>query len=125
MESVSGIVAGTLGLAALSYAIFGPVYRTGMQGTASISEVGLHPLGVIIMLILLVSFVCQAIFAVLHNRIGKQQWRVLLGISTTFIVLLTLLSLLSIGILLIPGTLFSVITFALSFAKSGQVTAVV
>jgi hypothetical protein len=51
---------------------------------------------------------------VVHSRTGASVWRIVLWASTAVIVMLTLLTVWSIGQFLLPSTLFAVLASALS-----------
>ncbi len=118
-EAACGLLAALFGLSGLAYALFGPTYSfansSGQSGTASLVQVGIQPVTLIILGILVLGFIGVAAGAVVHSRTGGSGWRVVLWVSTAFLVILTFLSLLSIGVLLLPGTLFALLASALSF----------
>ena len=120
LEAVCGLLAALLGLSGLAYALFGPTYSftnsSGQSGTANLVQVGIEPVTLIILGILVLGFIGVAASALVHGRTGGHGWRVVLWVSTVVLVILTILSLLSIGVLLLPGTLFALLASALSLA---------
>ncbi len=118
LEASCGLLAALLGLLGLAYALFGPTYSfansSGQSGTANLVQVGIQPITLIILGILVFGLIGVAAGAVVHSRIGGSGWRVVLWVSTAVLVILTFLSLLSIGVLLLPGTLFALLASALS-----------
>ena len=119
LEAACGLLAALFGLLGLAYALFGPTYSfansSGQSGTANLVQVGIQPVTLIILGILVLGFIGVAAGAVVHSRTGGSWWRVVLWVSTAVLVVLTFLSLLSIGVLLLPGTLFALLASALSF----------
>ncbi len=118
LEAVCGLLAALFGLLGLTYALFGPTYSfansSGQSGTANLVQVGIQPFTLVILGILVLGLIGVAASAVVHSRTGGNGWRVVLWVSTTVLVILTFLSLLSIGVLLLPGTLFALLASALS-----------
>src|SRR5258708_6578141 len=118
-EAACGLLAALFGFLGLAYVLFGPVYRfessSGQSGTANLLQVGIQPSALIALCILSLGLIGVAISAVVHSRTGGRGWRIVLWISTAVIVILTLLSLLSIGVFLLPSTLFALLASALSF----------
>lgn len=118
-EAPSGVLAALFGFLGLAYALFGPTYSfansSGQSGTANLVQVGIQPVTLIILGILVLGLIGVAASAVVHSRTGGSGWRVVLWVSTAVLVVLTFLSLLSIGVLLLPGTLFAFLASALSF----------
>jgi hypothetical protein len=118
LEAACGLLAALFGLLGLAYALFGPTYSfansSGQSGTANLVQVGIQPVTLIILGILVLGLIGVAAGAVVHSRTGGSGWRVVLWVSTVVLVILTFLSLLSIGVLLLPGTLFALLASALS-----------
>jgi len=119
-EAPCGLLAALFGLPGLAYALFGPTYSfansSGQSGTANLVQVGIQPVTLIILGIVVLGLICVAAGAVVHSRTGGSGWQVALWVSTTVLVILTFLSLLSIGVLLLPGTLFALLASALSLS---------
>jgi hypothetical protein len=117
-EAACGLLAALFGFPGLAYVLFGPVYRfessSGQSGTANLLQVGIQPSALIALCILVLGLIGVAVSAVVHSRTGDRGWRIVLWISTAVIVILTLLSLLSIGVFLLPSTLFALLASALS-----------
>jgi hypothetical protein len=118
LEAACGLVATLVGCLGLAYALFGRVYRfessSGQSGTANLLQVGIPPSALIALYILLLGLIGVAVSAAVHSRTGSSRWRIVLWISTTVIVILTFLTLPSIGVFLLPGTLFALLASALS-----------
>ncbi len=118
LEAACGLVAALVGCLGLAYALFGPVYRfessSGQSGTANLLQVGIQLSALIALCILLLGPIGVAVSVVVHSRTGSSGWRIVLWISTTVIVILTFLALPSIGVFLLPGTLFALLASALS-----------
>jgi hypothetical protein len=118
LEAACGLVAALVGCLGLAYALFGPVYRfessSGQSGTANLLQVGIQPSALIALCILVLGLIGVAVSPVVHSRTGSSGWRIVLWISTTVIVILTFLALPSIGVFLLPGTLFALLASALS-----------
>ena len=119
LEAACGLLAALVGLLGLVYALFGPTYSfansSGQSGTANLVQVGIQPVTLIILGILVLGFIGVVAGAVVHSRTGGGGWRAVLWVSTAVLAVLTFLSLLSIGVLLLPGTLFALLASALSF----------
>ena len=117
-EAACGLVAALFGFLGLAYALFGPVYRfessSGQSGTANLLQVGIQPSALIVLCILLLGLIGVAVSAVVHSRTGGSGWRIVLWVSTAVIVILTFLTLPSIGVFLLPGTLFALLASAFS-----------
>ena len=124
LEAACGLVAALLGFLGLAFALFGPVYRfessSGQSGTANLLQVGIPPSALIALCILSLGLIGVAISAVVHSRTGGRGWRIMLWIATAVIVIVTLLSLPSIGVLLLPSTLFALLacTFSLGAGRT-------
>ena len=118
LEAACGLLAALVGLLGLVYALFGPTYSFansfGQSGTANLVQVGIQPITLIILGILVLGLIGVAAGAVVHSRTGGSGWRVVLWVSTIVLVILTFLSLLSIGVLLLPGTVFALLASARS-----------
>ncbi len=126
LEAACGLVAALVGFLGLAYALFGPVYRfessSGQNGTTNQSssgtgnmlQVGIPPSALIVLCILLLGLIGVAVSAVVHSRTGGSGWRIVLWVSTAVIVILTFLTGFSIGVFLLPSTLFALLASALS-----------
>ncbi len=117
-EAACGLVAALFGLLGLAYALFGPVYRfessSGQSGTANLLQVGIPPSALLVLCILVLGLIGVAVSAVVHSRTGGSGWRIMLWLSTAVIVILTFLTLPSIGVFLLPSTLFALLASARS-----------
>jgi hypothetical protein len=124
LEAACGLVAALFGFLGLAFALFGPVYRfessSGQSGTANLLQVGIPPSALIALCILSLGLIGVAVSAVVHSRTGGRGWRITLWISTAVIVILTLLSLPSTGVLLLPSTLLALLasTFSLGTRRT-------
>jgi phosphoglycerol transferase MdoB-like AlkP superfamily enzyme len=124
LEAACGLVAALLGFPGLAFALFGPVYRfessSGQSGTANLLQVGIQPSALIALCILSLGLIGVAVSAVVHSRTGGRGWRIVLWIATAVIVILTLLSLPSIGVFLLPSTPFALLasTFSLGTRRT-------
>lgn len=124
LEAACGLVAALLGFLGLAFALFGPVYRfassSGQSGTANLVQVRIQPSALIALCILSLGLIGEAVSAVVHSRTGGRGWRIVLWISTAVIVILTFLSLPSIGVFLLPSTLFALLasTFSLDARRT-------
>ena len=129
LEAACGLVAALVGCLGLTYALFGPTYSfqscsgygndaskisSCQTGTANLLQVGIPPTAIVALCILLLGLIGIAVSAVEHSRSGGSGWRIALWVSTTFIVILTILTGFSIGLLLLPSTLFALLASALS-----------
>jgi TctA family transporter len=117
-EAACGLVAALLGFLGVAYALFGPTYSfqnsSGQTGTANLLQVGIPPGAIVALCILSLGLIGVATGAVLHSRTRENWWRIVLLISTVVMVAFLVLTLLSIGLLLLPATLFALVASALS-----------
>ncbi len=124
LEAACGLVAALFGFLGLAFALFGPVYRLessfGQSRTANLLLVGIQPSALIALCILSLGLIGVAVSAVVHSRTGGRGWRIVLWISTAIIVILTFLSLPSIGVFLLPSTLVALLasTFSLGTRRT-------
>jgi hypothetical protein len=123
-EALCGLLAALLGGFALIFILFGPLYHfsgsSGASGSASLLQVGIEPVTVVIFCLLLLALIGEAVGAILHSRTARGSWLALLWGSTAVIGLVNLLSLLSIGVFLLPITLCALIACALSLSWERQ-----
>ncbi len=130
LEAACGLVAALVGFLGLAYALFGPTYSfqscsgygndsskisSCQTGTANLLQVGIPPSAIVALCILLLGLIGVAVSAVVHSRTGGSGWRIVLWVSTAVIVILTFLTGFSIGVFLLPSTLFALLASALSF----------
>jgi hypothetical protein len=117
-EAACGPVAALFGFLGLAYALFGPTYRfqssSGQTGTANLLQVGVPPGAIIALCILSLGLIGEAASAVLHSRTRENRWRIVLWVSTAVMVAFLVLTLPSIGLLLLPSTLFALVASMLS-----------
>ena len=123
-EAACGLVAALFGFLGIAYALFGPTYSfqscsgngstisSCQTGTANLLQVGIAPGAIVALCILLLGLISVAVSAVVHSRTGGSGWRIVLWASTAVIVMLTLLTVWSIGLFLLPSTLFALLASA-------------
>ncbi len=113
LEAACGLRAALVGCLGLAYALFGPVYRlessSRQSGTANLLQVAIPPSALIALCILVLGLIGVIVSAVVHSRTGSSGWRIVLWIATTVIVALP-----SIGVFLLPATLFALLASVLS-----------
>ncbi|SRR5258708_4839468 len=123
-EAACGLIAALLGLVALASTLLGPLYQTASsstasgsvtRGTANLIQVGVQPVTVVFFGLLLLVLIGVSGGAWLHSRTGENRWRRLLWIATAVLVAFLVLTLLSIGLFVLPSTLFALVASALSF----------
>jgi hypothetical protein len=125
-EAACGLAAALLGFLGIAFTLFGPVYSfhscsgngtdisSCQTGTANLIQIGIQPITLVALCILLLGLIGVAVSAVVHSRTGASGWRTVLWASTAVIVMLTFLTVLSIGLFLLPSTLFALLASALS-----------
>ena len=126
-EAACGLVAALVGCLVLAFTLFGPSYSyqscsgndasnisSCQTGTANLLQVGIQPITLVALGILLLGLIGVAVSAVVHSRTGAGGWRIVLWASTAVIVMLTCLTVWSIGLFLLPSTLFALLASALS-----------
>jgi hypothetical protein len=129
LEAACGLVAALVGCLVLAFTLFGLSYSfqscsgngtdasnmsSCQTGTANLLQVGIQPITLVALCIFLLGLIGVAVSAVVHSRTGGSGWRIVLWVSTAVIVILTLLTGLSIGLFLLPSTLFALLASALS-----------
>jgi hypothetical protein len=111
-EAACGLLTALFGFLGIAYALFGPTYSfqssSGQSGTASMLQLGLPPSVLISVGILVLVPLSVASSAVMHSRTEGRGWRSVLWAATAVIVIITVLTGFSIGLLLLPSTLFAV-----------------
>jgi len=124
LEAACGLVAALVGCLVLAFILFGPTYSfescsgygsnisSCQTGTANLLQVGIPPTAIVALCILLLGLIGVAVSAVVHSRTGGSGWRIVLWVATAVIVSLTLLTGLSIGLFLLPSTLFALLASA-------------
>lgn len=117
-ERISGLGAVLLGLLALAYVLFGPLYHgtssSGQNNTANLLQVGIQPMSLVAFGLFLLALIGVVVSAVLHSSAEENKWRILLGGSVVVILAFTLLTLPSIGLFILPSALLALVTFVLS-----------
>ncbi len=104
LEAACGLVAALAGCLVLAFILFGLVYQSVAIGPSALIALG----------ILLLGLIGVAVSAVVHSRTGGSGWRIVLWVTTAVVVILTFLTLFSIGLFLLPSTLFALLASALS-----------
>ena len=129
IELLGGLAAGLMGLLGLAYAFFGPVGRvqrvtinaggttSTTYGSASLFEMqGLEPRTAASLAVLVVRVAGVAIGAYLHSQQGLRAGRLLLGVSTAFLLCAVVVTGLSIGMFLFPSLLLALLALRMSVA---------
>ena len=129
LEAACGVGAALVGCLVLAFTLFGPTYsfqscsgysndssnmNSCQTGTANLLQVGIQPITIVALSILSLGLIGIAVSAVVHSRTGGSGWRIVLWVSTAAIVILTFLTGFSIGLFLLPGTLFALLASALA-----------
>jgi amino acid transporter len=142
IDAVSGLLAGLLGLAGLTYAVFGPAYQqvqattvSNSNGppatitrtaTASLASQGLHWVVFLLamfLLLMLLAVLGVSAGAYLHSRRGGESSLLMLGASMGLLVVGVLLSAFSIGAFLLPAALLGLAALRAGRLTSGPVEA--
>lgn len=126
-ETISGLGAALLGIIALTYALFGPLYQgttsSGQSGTANMFQVGIQPITFIVFSIVFLALLGVIISTTIHSRTARKTWRFVLGGSAIVISAFTVLTLPSIGLFMLPSTILTLVAFLLSsFSKRERET---
>jgi hypothetical protein len=120
IEVVSGLLAGLLGLALLAYVVFGPAYdtvrtagsRAGVtwttRGATSMVQVRLEPPTIAFLIVMGLCMVGVALAAYRRRHRGGGAWLVLLHVCAGLLVLGVVLSIVSIGLFLLPAAVLAV-----------------
>lgn len=118
LERISGFAAVLFSLLALAYVLFAPSYQgassSGQNSTANMLQVGIQPVTLIAFGILLFALIGVAVSTALHSHTTENKWRIALGVSAIVVIAITILTLPSIGLFLLPSALLALITFVLS-----------
>lgn len=117
LERVGGMLTLLIGGASLVFAVFRPSYTDGQGNWRSIAEVSLNPVSVTFLLLMLLAMVAVAVGATRHSR-GGRPWFFLIVAGTLALLLGTLLSLLSIGLLLTPALVLALVTLVSGLART-------
>jgi hypothetical protein len=134
IEAWSGLLSLIFGILGMGYAIFGPIYQyasstispggqsSSTSGTASLLQVGIQPITLIIFCILLLALFAAAIAALSHSRTRGWGWLIILWLSTGVIAIITLLAIFSVGMFFLPALLLALIASIIS-SIGGRVAA--
>ena len=130
IERLTGLAAGLLGLLALGFVLFGPLYSTSSEsctggpngstcspttyGSATFFEVNhsIQPITISYLSFLAVLFVSIAFLATWHSHSGGSVLRASLWVLTGFLALSTCLGMASVGVFFLPGLVLAVIASA-------------
>jgi hypothetical protein len=112
IERVSGILTLVIGGASLAYAVSRPTYTDGQGNWRSIAEMSLNPGSATFLLLMLLAMAAVAVGAARHSRGHGGPWLAILATGTLMLVLGTILSLFSIGLLLVPALLAALVALA-------------
>src|SRR5688572_33117134 len=116
IERAAGILTLVGGGTSLAYAVFRPTYSDGQGNWRSIAEMSLNPGSVTFLLLMLLAMAAVAVGAVQHSQGHGGAWLGLIGAGALALLLGTLLSLLSIGLLLVPALVGALVTLASGLA---------
>ncbi|HZR38991.1 MAG TPA: hypothetical protein VFB12_02660 [Ktedonobacteraceae bacterium] len=136
IEAWSGLLSLIFGILGLGYATFGPIYQyasgtigpggqsnsTSGNNDASLWQVGIHPITLIIFCILLLAMFGVAIAALSYSRTQGRGWHIILWLSTIVITIITLLAIFSVGMFFLPALLLALIASIIS-SVGGRVAA--
>ena len=130
----NGLLAGTVGLLGLIYALFG---QTGQYETSEASSNGssvvtttgttsmwatesFHPVLVLFLLVILLSCIGVLAGAVLYGRQEADSALPLLWVSASALLLGSIVSMFSIGLYLLPGALLRILAALFASVGAGQ-----
>lgn len=131
-ELICGLLAGFAGLLGLGYALFGPTgdYAvsevtsdgriTMLSGRESLwaSQWPFEPITLVFFLAVVLALAGVVLGAVVHSRDDFRPARLLLWVSTGMLVAMTLVGVVSIGVFLLPATLFSLAAAIVAGART-------
>ncbi|MCC6626582.1 MAG: hypothetical protein IT340_04170 [Chloroflexi bacterium] len=120
LERVGGMLTLLVGGTSLAYAVFRPSYTDGQGNWRSIAEESLNPGSVTFLLLMLVAMGVVTVGAARHGRGGGRRWFALIVAGTLALLLGTLLSLLSIGLLLVPALVLALVTLGSGLARTSH-----
>lgn len=124
IEVATALVATALGVAAVLFVLFGPLYTlesstvssdgsvTSIFGSESLLQAGLDPLTAVVLAVALLASIGIGLGAVLHARSGAAVGRGLVATSTVALVVVAILGALSIGIFLLPSMALGFVALA-------------
>lgn len=117
-----GIASAVLGCVAVAFAFFGPGYCSSDPTPVCVSVVEEQGLGTFLPLLTIFGllFAGIAFGAATHARRGSRGGLALLGLCTVLLLALTFLSILSIGVFLLPSLLLAFIALVLGLATLGD-----
>lgn len=124
IESVTALVASALGVAAVLFVLWGPLYSlessgfssdgtvTSTTGTASLLQVGLDPVTAVVLAVALLASLGIGLGGVVHARTGAGLGRGLVAASVVALLVVAILGALSIGIFLLPSLALGFVALA-------------
>jgi hypothetical protein len=124
IESVAALVASVMGVAAVLFVLWGPLYSlessglssdgtvTSTTGTASLLQVGLDPVTAVVLAVALLASLGIGLGGVVHARTGATLGRGLVAASTVALLVVAILGALSIGIFLLPSLALGFVALA-------------
>ena len=133
-DTVTGLIAGAVGLLGWLYALFGPTgsyvqVESSTGGSTTVTESGstsmwadedLEIVTIVFLLVMLVCIIGVIAGAVLHGRTQKASGRVILWASAVTLLMGTILSGFSIGLFLFPGALLAVVAAVLASTRTDR-----
>jgi hypothetical protein len=122
LELVSGWLSGIVGLLGLADFLFGPAYQyqssTGASGYMGAIEAGaISAEAAVVLSVVALAFISVIVAATARASSGASSWRPLLWFATAVLLVFTTLGMLSVGLLLLPGTLLAVLTCGFSLIQ--------
>lgn len=116
-EAVAALAAAVLGIAALVFDLIGPTYESrsssGADGRISLISSGLTVQAAIFMVIVMLVCVSVAVKGVIHARTHKAIALAGVWAATALLALATAISVLSIGLTLLPAVAAAILTAVL------------
>lgn len=124
IEVATALGAMALGVAAVLFVLFGPLYTlessavtsdglvTNTFGSESLLQAGLDPITAVVLGVALLASLGIGLGAILHAHTGAAVGRGLVAISTVTLVVVAILGALSIGIFLLPSVALGFVALA-------------
>ncbi len=135
IEPVAALLAAVLGVIAVVFVLFGPLYSiagssassdgtvTHSFGTESLIGAGLDPVTAVVLAVALAGSVGIGLGGVLHARTGERFGRVIGAVSVLALLIVAILGALSIGIFLLPSVALGFVALAAGASPSPAVEA--